>query len=494
MNYFLKNHTYKNAVEEILITLFPEDRPHQVMTEEEFSLQEDSVLSSLVLSGGAAHSRAVIFRGGVKAEGRCTRSLAGIPALKQKSVVTYAVKTAIYRAACRLLPEKPACGAMTGVRPVKALRELMGTHRSDAAALSAFAKKYDVSPEKSKLAYEAALAASKADRVTDPADFCLYIGIPFCPTRCSYCSFVSNSVEKSGALIEPFVEALLREITYTGGLLQSLGRRICAVYFGGGTPTTLSAAQLDRIMIQIERSFDLSALREYTVEAGRPDTITAEKLDTLYTHGVRRLSINPQTMNDDVLKRIGRSHTAAQVVSAYEMARSLPFDSINMDLIVGLPGDSLNSFTDTMNQVISMHPENITVHTLAIKRGSRMHEDSAYAFGGKTLGEMITVAGQKLRAAGYGPYYLYRQKYMLSSAENTGWAKAGKEILYNIYIMEELLSILALGAGAATKLLEPSSGRIERIFNPKYPKEYIENIGAILTHKNDLSAFVREGG
>ena len=459
------------------ITALPGDDPRLIITTRESGTQAARLTVEVRLDGEADSAADTVSNSEPEQEAECERVLAVL--------------------LCRILARRcgffPQWGILTGVRPIKLMRKLTEQGGSQWAQ-DYFARKLLVSAPKIELSVQTAQAQQQIVSLSAPESFSLYISIPFCPTRCAYCSFVSQSIEKAAKLLPEYVEYLKKEIRHTGALARGLGLRLETVYFGGGTPTTLSAVQLERIMTQIERAFDLSALREYTVEAGRPDTITLEKLKVLNAHGVQRLSINPQTMNDDVLRRIGRNHTAAQVLSAYEMARRLPFQCINMDLIAGLPGDDLASFTRTMEQVLGLAPENVTVHTLAIKRGSRMHEDSAYTFGGDLLGQMLSAAGNMLRGAGYGPYYLYRQKFMLSSAENTGWARQGMDSLYNIYIMEELRSILALGAGAVTKLLAPSGGRIERIFNPKYPREYIEHISTILMHKNDLSAFVKEGG
>ena len=257
---------------------------------------------------------------------------------------------------------------------------------------------------------------------------------------------------------------------------------------GGGTPTTLSAEQLDILLTKLETVFDLSAVRENTVEAGRPDTITMEKLEVLKKHGVSRISVNPQTMTDSVLEAIGRKHTAQDILDAFDMVRKVGGMAINMDLIAGLPTDTPDSFRSTMDQVMALAPENITVHTLSLKKGARLMDEGGDIPTPASVKEMVDYAHSLLQEGGYEPYYLYRQKNMSGGFENTGWCKPGFENLYNIFIMEELCSIIAMGAGGSTKLVRPD-GKIERIFAPKYPNEYIANIDATCNHKNKIGEF-----
>jgi oxygen-independent coproporphyrinogen-3 oxidase len=282
-------------------------------------------------------------------------------------------------------------------------------------------------------------------------DIALYVGIPFCPTRCHYCSFVSHSVEKSMKLVGPFLDTLLQEIVAFSKTVQSLGLNIISVYIGGGTPTTLDPGGLSLLMRALESSFDLVRVRDYTVEAGRPDTVTHEKLSVLRQNGATRASVNPQSMSDDVLRAIGRHHTARDVGTALEAARSAGFDVINMDLIAGLPGDTPAGFRQTLAEVLSLQPENIPVHTLALKKGTKVTLDRTVLPGAADVSIMLDAAGQLLRENGYVPYYLYRQKFMSGGFENVGWCRPGTENLYNVLIMEELTTILALGGGGVTK-------------------------------------------
>jgi oxygen-independent coproporphyrinogen-3 oxidase len=291
------------------------------------------------------------------------------------------------------------------------------------------------------------------------------------------------------ALIPPFLEALEREIRAVAEEVRKNSLRVVSVYMGGGTPTTLSAQQLESLLSLTEQVFDLSALREYAVEAGRPDTLTREKLRVLRQHGVNRVSVNPQTMSDPVLETIGRRHTAADILTALEKVRAAGGFAVNMDLIAGLPADTVQGFRETVDTVLSLAPENITVHTLSLKKGSRITLEGAALPDGAAVGAMLDLAGARLRAAGYAPYYLYRQKFMSGGFENVGWAKAGFENLYNICIMEELCSILAVGGGGSTKLIRPDAGRNIRLMAPKYPLEYIEQIEAICAEKEKIAAF-----
>ena len=350
---------------------------------------------------------------------------------------------------------------------------------SEEEARERFLNEYFVSPQRTDLALEAAKAGLEIKRSLRPEELSLYIGIPFCPTRCAYCSFVSADVQRALKLVEPFLDALDREIDAVAALLPKAGAAIRSIYIGGGTPTTLTAPQLERLLTHIRSAFDLSRLSEFTVEAGRPDTITADKMEVLRRYGVDRVSVNPQSMEDEVLCAMGRAHTAEDIKTAYRIVRDSRLPAVNMDLIAGLPRDTVEGFRYTLDAVLAMDPENITVHTLALKKGSRL------------MMERQGLPSGDLARAGYRPYYLYRQKYMSGALENIGWCKPGFEGLYNVCIMEELHSIVALGAGGSTKLTDPDTGKIVRITNPKYPYEYIGRIEAICREKEDIVPFYR---
>lgn len=353
---------------------------------------------------------------------------------------------------------------------------------------------YYVSPDRAALAVETASAALRASRRLERRDIAVYVGIPFCPTRCAYCSFVSQSVEKSFDLVPPYVEALVEEIHSGGGMARALNLRCRTFYMGGGTPTTLTAGQLDRVLTALEDAFDLQDCEELTVEAGRPDTITAEKLAVLARRGCSRVSVNPQTMQDAVLERMGRAHRADDILRAYALARESGIGCINMDLIAGLPGDSAEGFRASLEQVLDLGPENVTVHTLALKKGSRLMEEGGGLPSGAAVADMLDFAWAALRGAGQRPYYLYRQKYMSGSFENVGWCRPGAESLYNICMMEELHTIVSLGGGGVTKLVDRATGYIERLANAKYPQEYIQKIDAICADKGRVAQFYAAHG
>lgn len=393
---------------------------------------------------------------------------------------------------CEITDYKPEWGILTGIRPAKLYRrfvELLG----DAGANEFFKNDFRVGQKKLELLRKTAV--SEDFIISKSKDKCvsIYISIPFCPSRCSYCSFVSHSVEKASDLIPQYVELLRKEIEQTALIVKKLGLEVMTVYVGGGTPTTLSAEQLTLLLDTVHSNFGEN-FDELTVEAGRPDTITKEKLMALKNGGVSRISINPQTMNDDVLKNIGRRHTAKQTVEAFNLARECGFDNINMDLIAGLPGDDLESFKATIEKIIKLSPESVTVHSLSLKRSSRMGQDISFAYikDGIEAAKMVDYAENRLKEFEILPYYMYRQSKTVGNLENVGYAKKGYEGLYNVYIMDETHTILACGASAVTKLKSVSDGYIERIFNYKYPYEYISNFDEILSRKNQVEEFYRE--
>lgn len=409
---------------------------------------------------------------------------------RNMGVLLYSVLTEI----CGYTPQ---WGILTGVRPIKlfgSILEKMG----ERAATEYFKDKLLVSKEKAELARIVFENERKILSLETPDSFSLYIGIPFCPTRCSYCSFVSSSVDKTFKLIPSYVELLCREIKYTAEIAANLKLRLMSVYIGGGTPTVLTAGQLGIILDTVNDSFDMSLCKEITVEAGRPDTITEEKLYAMKKRRVGRISINPQTLSDDVLQAIGRKHTTAQTVSAFQLSRKCGFKNINMDIIAGLPRDDENGFKRTVDGVMALSPESITVHTLALKRAAKLFQDTCKAkcpyADAAAVGNMIGYADSALPLNGYIPYYLYRQSRMAGNLENTGWAKPGFENLYNVFIMEERQTILACGCGAATKLKDPYSGRLERVFNFKYPYEYIRRFSEIIGRKDLVKKFYDETG
>lgn len=486
MKLYLYGHEYKYAVEQMLLTLFPEERPEYPDGTPEGKRME------IRLSRGEKYATATckLTLDGVSYRGKAAAQESKISSkLLEDRICQSLVKDSIYRASLASGMERPAWGSLSGVRPGKVFRPLLEEGMTAEEALKAFMTKYDVSEKRAKLCMLTSLETVKAENSLEKNDVCLYVGIPFCPTRCAYCSFVSQSVEKSMKLIQPFLEALFKEIEAVSEVVKENRLRVISIYMGGGTPTTLSAAQLDSLCGLLEEKFDLSALREYTVEAGRPDTITQEKLQVLSRHGVDRVSVNPQTMSDEVLETIGRKHTAQDIIEALEKVRKVGGFAVNMDLIAGLPNDNAQSFEDTLNKVLALAPENITVHTLALKKGSKITLEGTTIPNAGEVGKMLDISQKLLSEAGYAPYYLYRQKFMSGGFENVGWAKEGYINLYNIFIMEELCSILAVGGGGSTKLICPGDGRNIRLMAPKYPMEYINSIDKTCADKKQITEF-----
>lgn len=389
---------------------------------------------------------------------------------------------------CDVTGYTPKWGILTGVRPSKLMNTLI-SQMGEKEAVEYFTEKLLVTAEKTNLALSVAKAEEKIMSLSDEKSFSLYVSIPFCPTRCNYCSFVSHSIAQAKKLLPEYVEKLCEEIRCTAEIAKSLGLRLESVYWGGGTPTTLSAEQLEKVCSEIETNFDLSDCREYTIEAGRADTVTPEKLDVIKSHAVTRISVNPQTFNDEVLVSIGRKHTVADVLDIYDTAREKGFDNINMDLIAGLTDDSLESFCRSVDKAVELSPENITLHTLALKRSSAIVTGGIDVESGETANKMLEYAAGQFYLHGYVPYYMYRQSRSLGNLENVGWCKPGYECLYNIFMMEECHTILGVGAGAVIKLKEPNGRNIERIFNYKYPYEYISRFDTILERKAQIGEF-----
>lgn len=478
MKLHLIGHEDRYAVEQLQMSLFPDYTTEY--TESRFT-GEDGAVSAL--HRGKIWLTAITR---ITIAGKTAAAVKRLRAAEETVAMRRRIlQQSYYLAAIQLMDAPPAWGAMAGVRPTKLTTKHLlqgGTPRS---ADRMMRDVYYVAPERRRLSVECSVAAKSAFEKLEKRDISLYVGIPFCPTRCAYCSFVSNSIEKSGYLMEPFLETLEKEIIVTGQLLRESGLRVRSVYMGGGTPTTLTTEQISRLMDLLAIHFDLSEILEYTVEGGRPDTLTPEKLTAIREHGCDRMSINPQTMSDLVLSNIGRCHDREAVLRAYEDAVRAGFPGINMDLIAGLPGDDEAGFAASVKELIDLQPSNITVHTLALKKGADLFRARGGLPDTAAVERMLRSSERMLRDSGYLPYYLYRQKYMSGNFENVGWCKPGYEGLYNIWMMEELQSILALGGGGMNKVNLPG-GRILRYHNPKYPKEYIEQIDETLRQKQEI--------
>ena len=483
MKLYLKNHSERYPVEQLQLQLFAQE-PSEFCTE---PFTGDGTVSSLTRGKKYLTATAkVTYRGKTGfAQNRVPLDKADVRATRRILQRSY------YLAAVQVLGAAPPWGALSGVRPTKLSTRCLREGGSEKQAEKLLREVYFVSPARAKLCVDASKHTIEAENLLDPDDLSVYIGIPFCPTRCAYCSFVSQSIERFGEFLPAYLEALLREIAYTGQLLKDSGLHIRTLYMGGGTPTTLSSAQMARLLERINGSFDLSRCLEFTVEGGPPDTLDEEKLRVIRQGGATRISINPQTMSDTVLAAVGRRHTAAQTIRAYEQAVAAGFDDINMDLIAGLPADDEAGFADSIRKVLSLGPSNVTVHTLALKKGAALFSARTALPPQEAVAQMLTDAEARLRAAGYDPYYLYRQKYMSGSFENTGWCRPGYTGLYNIYMMEELHTILSLGGGGMNKINLPAE-KLARYHNPKIPQDYIARIDTILRQKDEIFALLRE--
>ena len=467
MNLTIAGHEDRYAVEQLLMSLFS---------------QADITVSSR-LSRGKTWLTAITE---IELDGKKTRSIRRLKAKDETVRLRRQIlQQSVYLAALPHLNTPPAWGALAGVRPTKLSTKHLLEGGTEKSADKLLKDVYFVTPQRRKLALDCSASTVEAVKKTNQDDISLYVGIPFCPTRCSYCSFVSRTVGKRTDMMEPYLQALYQELTHTGKLLENSGKTIRTIYIGGGTPTTLTSAQMARLLDTIREAFDMSRCIEFTVEGGRPDTLTAEKLQIIRQHGADRMSINPQTMEDSVLRACGRPHTADDIRNRYQDAVDAGFAAINMDLIAGLPEDSYAGFCRSLDTVAALKPANITVHTLALKKGADLFENPRYLPDFDTVSRMVDYANAVLPTLGYKPYYLYRQKYMSGSFENVGWSRDGLDCLYNIYMMEETHTILSLGGGGMNKVNFPD-GSLQRFHNPKFPEQYIQQIDSVLAQKEEL--------
>ena len=382
-------------------------------------------------------------------------------------------------------------GVLTGVRPVRLMRNMYKNEGDLEKVQAMFRENYLVSEEKIDLCTDVFNLQKPVIENGQPKDYSLYISIPFCPSRCSYCSFVSTSIKSAGHLMQGYVDNLCEEIRYTAKKADESGLNLKTIYMGGGTPTAITAPMLEQVMKTVRECFDLSKVLEYTVEAGRPDCTDLEKLKIIKKYGANRVSINPQTFQDNVLKAIGRNHSHADFLRCVADARTAGFDSINMDLIAGLPEDTVEGFEHSLRGCIELGAENITVHTLTLKRASNLvikNEEHHYDDVEKMIAKNSILADY-----GYKPYYMYRQKSTVKNLENVGFSQSGHESLYNIYIMEEIQTIISCGAGGVSKVVGPN-GELKRVYNYKYPHEYIKDFAAIIARKDEVFDTCRQFG
>ena len=503
-------HDYKYALEQIMLALYPHERPcyakaqsgdeHILPLGEPLEKNNETELTAKSALSFSGHyyaqatteifcgDRDKIYRGTARVKKEKLNEKLIADRLLQKII-----KQSFYRAAVKHIPSRPVWGSLTGIRPAKIAQAAFDNGLSEKAAKKILINEYYVSPGRAEIAIDAARFAAAQKTKLKPRDIALYIGIPFCPTRCAYCSFVSNSVEKSFDLVAPFVDTLVYEISEISKMAQKLGLNITSAYIGGGTPTALSAEMLHKVMHALGSYFAFVNLREYTVEAGRPDTITPEKIEVIKKHGAGRICVNPQSMSARVLEAIGRRHTPEDFYNAFSLANEAELD-VNIDLIAGLPKDTVEGFSQTLKAIAGLSPQNITIHTLSKKKGSRITlEDTEIPTGGD-VAEMLGITWERLKQSGYRPYYLYRQKFTSGGFENAGWAKPSYECEYNICMMEELCTVISLGGGGVTKLVSPN-GIIQRIFNAKFPREYIMQKEGISAKIEKIGEFLsRESG
>lgn len=466
-------------VECILRMFLPQVQPRFLQAEDEPSPERVEIRTG---AGEGAENRVSLTLPGFAGEER-------EPASRDRRDTEASVCRMLYRLLTRATGRRIEWGVLTGIRPVKLVRELREQGMGYREIAGCFTGRYLTTPQKAALCIRTDEVQQQAIRRSDPKGYSLYISIPFCPSRCSYCSFVSHSIEKTKRLIPAYLEKLKEELRYTAAIAAEKGLVLQTIYMGGGTPTVLTAEQLRDLLQTVNSAFDRSRCMEFTVEAGRPDTICRDKLQALVEGGVDRVSVNPQTLNDQVLRQVGRRHTAAEFLAAYSLAKSMPFTAVNVDLIAGLTGDTVESFRDTLDRIIALKPGNITVHSLTMKRAADMiGEKNLHLTGFSPVSQMVNYSQEALDAAGYRPYYLYRQKSTVDSLENVGFCKGDALCLYNIYIMDETHTILSTGGGGVTKVVLPGN-RIERIFNYKYPYEYIDRFQTILERKDALREF-----
>lgn len=448
------------------------DEPHDALLRHAHEADGGFWAERFTLTGGAGEQSACLRGEAVTGGG-----------LEEKRQLKRLVKRCCYQLLKSHTGRTPAWGSLTGIRPTRLYYQQMERGKSREEAKAALRELFDLSDEKLDLLDE--IITAQSGLVSRPQNACdLYVGIPFCTTRCAYCSFSSGEIG-DGRLVEPYLRALMREIDLCSELVRETGLAIHVGYIGGGTPSSLTTAQLDRLLTHIERRFGKMA--EFTVEAGRPDTLDEEKLAMLRAHPVTRISINPQTMNDETLRAIGRAHTAQQTIDTYRLARALGFDDINMDVIAALPGEDLAMFERTLGIIRELAPDSLTVHTLAIKRSTRLHEQG-YRQSERDVADMVAMGRQTAHELGMRAYYLYRQKYMAENLENVGYARPDRFCRYNIDNMEETTSVLALGAGGISKCVMRQEEKILRAPNIANIEQYIERVDEMVQRKREAFA------
>ena len=415
------------------------------------------------------------------------RSIAGLSEQEIKKVTKETIKRSMYNVLMKKFNSYVPWGILTGIRPVKIVHTLLDKNLSDEDIRENLKTNYLISDEKIDLALNIAKRERKFIYPIDKNKISLYVSIPFCPTRCYYCSFPANPLKQFGHLKKDYIDKLIIEIKGLAKLLKETNKEIETLYIGGGTPTTLDAEEMDILIKALFKELDLSKIKEFTVEAGRPDTINREILECLKKNNVTRISINPQTMNQSTLDKIGRGHSVEEIIEAFNLAREIGFDNINMDLILGLEGENVEMVRNTLEEIKKLSPESLTVHTLAIKRASKLKEkmDEYVLTQYEEMVKMIDLSMEYAKEMNLNPYYMYRQKQMLGNLENIGYAKEGYECIYNMQIMEEKQSNYALGAGSISKFVYVDEDRIERVENVKNVEQYIDRVEEMIDRKKE---------
>lgn len=461
-------HSCRTAVEQIIQLFFDLHGEYTAVSE---------------FANGNIHSR-------VEKDGKIGEADFPVKENADKKEFSDCVKKSVFSACKKISPMPTPWGISTGIRPAKTARMLLDEGKTETEILDFLRDEYWISPERAALALSVAKKEKAVLPAATPKDVSLYVGVPFCPSRCAYCSFISQAVAHNRKFVKPYVEACIKEIEATAQMAKEMSLRPVSVYFGGGTPTALPPELLEKLIVAVKTNFDMTHVKEFTVEAGRPDTFSPEMTDMLAANGIGRISINPQTMHQKTLDAIGRRHSVEDIVRAFELARKSGINSINADLIVGLPGETPQMVRETLKGILALNPEAITVHTMYLKRAARLKTDfEKYRFA-ENAAEMMDICRTEINKYGAEAYYMYKQKNTLGNLENVGFAKAGHECLYNIYIMEEIHTILAMGAGASTKIV--SGERIERVFNPKEAADYVNRIDEITGKKNLVRHIMEE--
>lgn len=476
INIKLFGHNYIYEVEEIVNLFFDNKEIYDYKIKSFLETGQNITAKSEVYLMGKLISKAELVRE--------NRAGCNIELRKQSKRL---IKASIFKALKKVIDKYIPWGILTGIRPTKIVHEMMKHGYSREKIYSILKDEYEIQPEKVELLINISHKELNILDGTPINSVSIYIGIPFCPTRCLYCSFTSNPVIKYAYLMNDYIKALMMEIESVKSIVKNNGWNVQTIYIGGGTPTALDIKQLEILLDKIDREFNIQSIKETTIEAGRPDTINREKLELIKKYGIERISINPQTMNQETLGLIGRMHTPDDIIEKFHLAREIGFKNINMDIIAGLPEENESHILKTMKELSTLNPDNITVHTLAVKRASSLRQSIAeYTLSkNERIQKMLDITQDYASKMGMYPYYMYRQKNMLGNFENVGYCKENKECIYNIQIMEEKQTILALGAGGISKVIDLSKDKVERIFNVKNVEEYIKRINEMIERKKD---------